>query len=350
MTKFTDFTLAVVQAAPVYFDREASTEKACQLIMEAGHKGADLVAFSETWLPGYPFFHTTSLWDQGCETYLANAVEIPSPTTGRLCNAAREAGVDVVIGMAELDSRTRGTAYCTLLFISREGQILGRHRKLKPSFGERAVWGEGDGVGLRVYERPFGRISGLNCWEHRMVLPGYALMAQGTHIHIAAWPFASSLDPVHGKGLLLSRTFAAQGACYVITSCALLRTDDVQEVYRDLAERRISEWRIGDSQGGCQVINPRGDVIAQAPVGEETILTASVSLKAVLRSKAYIDVGGHYSRPDILQLLINRRPLKRVVEASSNHQNMFSIGVDSTSYDSPEVNIDQDELSSEGDF
>jgi hypothetical protein len=129
-----------------------------------------------------------------------------------------------------------------------------------------------------------------------------------------------------------------------------LRSDDVQEAYRDLAERRISEWRIGDSQGGCQIINPRGDVIAQAPVGEETVLTASVSLKAVLRSKAYIDVGGHYSRPDVLQLLINRRPLERVVEVSSNHQNSFSIGVDSTSYDFPEVNEHKNEISSEGDF
>jgi predicted amidohydrolase len=111
MTTFTDFTLAVVQAAPVYFDREASTEKACHLILQSGQKGADLIAFGETWLPGYPFFHTTSLWDKGCETYLANAVTIPSPTTDRISQAAQEAEVDVVIGMAELDPRTRGTTY-----------------------------------------------------------------------------------------------------------------------------------------------------------------------------------------------------------------------------------------------
>ena len=323
MTNYPEFTLAAIQAAPVYFDKEASTEKACQLIMEAGQKGADLVAFGETWLPGYPFFHTTSLWDQGCVTYLANAVEIPSPTTDRLCTAAQEAGVDVAIGIAELDSRTRGTVYCTLLFIDREGQILGRHRKLKPSFGERAVWGEGDGIGLRVYERSYGRVSGLNCWEHRMLLPGYALMAQGTQIHVAAWPFA-----VHGKSLLLSRAFAAQGACYVIAPCALLRPDDVQEAYRDLARKRISEWKIG-AQGGCQIIDPKGDVIAQAPVGEETVLTASVTLEAVLQSKAYIDVGGHYSRPDVLQLLINRRPLERVVVSDAN----ASLGVNQSAGD-----------------
>lgn len=317
MSDLPEFTLAAIQAAPVYFDREASTEKACQLIREAGQKGADLVAFSETWLPGYPFFHSSKLIDQGRVTYLSNAVEIPSPTTDRLCNAAYKAGVDVAIGVAELDSRTRGSVYCTLLFIGREGHILGRHRKLKPSMGERVVWGEGDGVGLIVYERPYGRISGLNCWEHRMLLPGYTLMALGTQIHIATWPFTSSLDPANGKGLLLSRAFAAQGGCYVIATCALLRPDDVQGTYRDLAISRITEW-IGDTQGGSCIIAPNGDVIAHTEVGEEAILTATVSLEPVLSSKGVIDVGGHYSRPDVFQLYVNRRPFERVTVSDAN--------------------------------
>lgn len=316
MTSSTEFTLAAVQAAPVYFDREASTEKACQLIIQAGEKGADLAAFGETWLPGYPFFHGSPLLNQGRVTYLANAVEIPSPTTDRLCEAAKKGNVDVAIGIAEIDPITRGTVYCTLLFIGRDGEILGRHRKLKPTGAERTVWGEGDGVGLTVYERPYGSISGLNCWEHRMLLPGYALMALGTQIHVATWPFTASLDPTRGKGLLLSRAFAAQGGCYVIATCALLRPDDVQGPYRDLATRRISEW-IGDRQGSCRIIDPRGDVIAEAVAGEETMLTAPVSLEAVRRAKALIDVGGHYSRPDVLQLHINRRPLARLVESDS---------------------------------
>jgi nitrilase len=260
----------------------------------------------------YPFFHSSALANQGRVTYLSNAVEIPSPTTVRLCKAAKKANVDVAIGVAELDSRTSGTVYCTLIFISKDGEILGRHRKLKPSGAERTVWGEGDGVGLKVYERPYGRISGLNCWEHRMMLPGYALMSLGTQIHVATWPFSWHLDPDLNTAPFLSQVFAIQGGCYVIATSALLRPEDVQEAYRELAISQIDEW-IRAKKGGCRIIAPNGEVIAQAAVGEETILTASVSLEAVLMAKTDCDVGGHYSRPDVLQLHVNRRPLERVV-------------------------------------
>ena len=148
MVEYSKFKLGAIQAAPVYFDAEASAEKACKLILQAGSQGLSLVAFGETWLPGYPFF----VWGQypgllGAE-YLANAVKIPSPITDKLCEAARQANVDVVMGIAELDAKTQGTVYCTLLFISNEGVILGRHRKIKPTFRERTAWGEGDGSSL----------------------------------------------------------------------------------------------------------------------------------------------------------------------------------------------------------
>jgi predicted amidohydrolase len=305
VSKFTDFTLAAVQAAPVYFDREASTDKACRLIEEAGVQGASLAAFGETWLPGYPFFVWTSkfdeaFWEASAE-YVACAVEIPGPTTDRLCAAAKKAGVDVVIGVVERDRRTRGTVYCTLLFIGNDGSLLGRHRKLKPTHRERTLWGEGDGSGLTVYERPYGRVSGLNCWEHNMLLPGYSLMCQGTQIHVAAWPGSESGAPpppksVWGRQLLLSRAFASQAGAYVILAGGLCDAGAVPERYRP--------WVYTNTGDSC-IIDPRGEVIA-GPAEGETILVAEGSTEHVYAAKSACDVGGHYSRPDVFRVYVNR--------------------------------------------
>ena len=312
-TKYPEFTLAAVQAEPIPFDIDASTDKACRLIEAAAEQHATLAAFGETWLPGYPFFAhqaASPLWWQAAAEYLASAVEIPSPTTDRLCAAARRAGIDVVIGIVERDQRTKATVYCTLLFIGREGVILGRHRKLKPSYAERTIWGEGDAVGLKVHERLYGRISGLNCWEHNMVLPGYALMAQGTQIHVAAWAGreVSSAPPAPvsawARQLLLSRAFASQGGCYVIAAGGLRVREHLPERYRDLCRF--------DNTGDSYIIDPRGEVIA-GPATGEMILTARGSLEAVYAAKAACDVGGHYSRPDIFQLQMNGLPLERLV-------------------------------------
>ncbi len=313
MTTFPEVTLAAIQASPVLLDRDASTDKACQLIEEAAAKGATIAAFGETWVSGYPFFVSaprTPLWWKAAAEYLANAVLIPSPTTDRLCDAARRAGIDVVIGVAELDPQTHGTVYCTLLFIGREGRILGRHRKLKPTHFERTVWGEGDTTGLKVYERAYARISGLNCWEHQMMLPGYALAAQGTQIHIAAWPGSENgARPapvsVWSRQLLLSRAFASQAGAYVIAAAGLCQKGDIPERYAELGERQ----KTGDSY----IIDPRGEIIA-GPAEGETILLAEGSMEAVMAAKVGVDIGGHYARPDQLQLHIDGRPLKRLIE------------------------------------
>ncbi|MEY2443810.1 MAG: nitrilase, partial [Ilumatobacteraceae bacterium] len=229
------FRLAAIQAAPVLLDRQASTDKACDMIAKAGEMGATMAAFGETWLPGYPrWVHARIPYHQRRQLngrYLAAAVTIPGPETDQLCAAARAAGTDVVIGVAELDETSNGTVYCTLLFISAEGEILGKHRKMKPTDGERTAWGEGDASGLRPYRRPYASISGLNCWEHNMVLPGYALMAQGTQVHVAAFP-GHETEPVSmssTRQLLLARAFASQAAAYVVLVGGLMHPDDIAD-------------------------------------------------------------------------------------------------------------------------
>ena len=317
MSTSTEFTLAAIQAAPVFYDRDASTEKACRLIEDAASLGATIAAFGEVWLPGYPGYVGNIRHPRANErivAYLANAVEVPSLTTDKLCEAARRAGIDVVIGIVEREARTSGTVYCTLLFISREGTILGKHRKLKPTLGERMAWGEGDGSGLRVYERPYARISGLNCWEHKMVLPAYALMEQGTQIHIAAWPGGNP----RAMQDVLSRAFAAQGACYVICAAGLDRPEDHDEPYRELS---------GNWTGQSCIIDPWGNLLA-GPIEGESIITAKGSLEDIYLAKSWCDVGGHYSRPDVFQLRVNRQTHQRVVRMDSANQPWSTAPID----------------------
>lgn len=314
-TTFPEFTLAAIQAAPVLLDRDASTDKACRLIEEAADLGATIAAFGETWLPGYPFFTHAApspLWWKAAAAYLASSIIIPSPTTDRLCETARRCGVDVVIGVVERDPNTHGSTYCTLLFIGREGKILGRHRKLKPTHNERSIWGEGDTVGLMAHERPYARISGLNCWEHQMMLPSYALAAQGTQIHIAAWPGRESDAPeepvsVWTRQLLLSRAFASQTGSYVIAVGGVRHQEDIPKDFDALCNREFT----GDSY----IIDPRGEIIA-GPAEGETILIAKGSLEAVMAAKVGVDIAGHYSRPDQLQLHVDGQPLERIRRTS----------------------------------
>ncbi len=318
------FKMAAIQAAPVLFDKAASTQKACDLIRAAGAEGADIVAFGETWLPGYPFWvegQITDLTWEASAAYLENAIRIPGPETDALCAAAQGAGVDVVIGTAEADPHTEGTAYCTALTIGREGVILSRHRKLKPTHAERIIWGDGDGAGLRTVSRPYGRISALNCWEHQMMLPGYALVAQGTQVHAALWP-GWEKKPGPGEYCwarqhLLSRAFASQACAYVICAAGLRFEKDIPERWRPLG--------VWEHTGQSAIIDPRGEIIAEADT-EETILMAEGSLDAVRAAKAACDIAGHYSRPDVFDFAVDRRPAPQ--RASLITSDEFQLGED----------------------
>lgn len=297
--------VAIAQAASCFFDKTAGTEKAERLIEEAGRGGAELVAFGETWLPGYPFFvdsGLSELWWEAAAAYLKNAILIPGPETEALCAAAARAGVDVVIGAAELEPATRGSCYASLVFIGREGEVLGRHRKIKPTHHERSVWADGDAKGLKVYERGYGRLGGLNCWEHNILLPGFALIAQGVQIHVSAWPGrepdTAPSEPVWARQVLLSRAFASQAGAYVLAAAGLRRLEDVPERWRPLFPF--------EGNGRSVIIDPRGEVIA-GPAEGETLLYADLDLDLVFKAKSACDPAGHYSRPDLFEVRLEGR-------------------------------------------
>lgn len=297
------FRMAAAQAASVLFDKGASTEKACRLIAEAAKGGADIVAFGETWLPGYPFWVEGGVQDLTWEAsadYLENAILIGGPETDALCAATREGGLDVVIGIAEKDPHSEGAAYCTALTIGREGEILGRHRKLKPTHAERLIWGDGDAAGLKAHRRDYGKISALNCWEHQMMLPGYALAAQGTQIHAALWPGWEKIprkeEYCWARQHLLSRAFASQAAAYVICAAGIRLEKHIPERWKPLG--------VWEHTGQSVIIDPRGEIIAGPAEGEE-IIYAEGSLDIVRAAKAACDIAGHYSRPDIFRLAVD---------------------------------------------
>ena len=222
------FTAAAVQAAPVFLDRDATVDKACDLIDEAGRNGAQLIVLPETWIPGYPFWHTTPDVFSG-ETFAElwkNSVEIPSPSTNQLGQAAKRAGAYVVVGINERDTVTRGTLYNTLLYLAPTGEVMHRHRKLMPTFTERTIWGFGDGSDLDVLETPLGRLGGLICWEHEMTLAKYALYAQGEQVHCAVWPAYSSQNNHIDFG---TRQYAFEGACFVVSSCGVVTPGSMPE-------------------------------------------------------------------------------------------------------------------------
>jgi nitrilase len=301
--------VAVVQAAPVLFDCPASVEKACLLVDEAASQGAQLILFPEAFIPAYPRglgFGTLvgSRSPAGRRTwhrYWANAIDVPGPETEALGAAARQVQAYLVVGVIERDSQfSAGTLYCTLLYFGPAGQLLGKHRKLKPTGAERLIWGEGDGSTLTVLPTEVGRIGGLICWENYMPLARMALYGKGVDIYLA--PTADARDTWQAT----LRHIACEGRCFVL-GCNQYVTKDMYpadlEGLGDLADLPQVLCR-----GGSAIVSPLGDEIAGPLYGQEGTLYADLDLAEVTRSRFDLDVVGHYARPDVFQLTVNERP------------------------------------------
>ena len=301
------FKVAVVQYPPVTLHRDLTIDRGVSLLEEAARHGARLVSFPETWLPGYPEW----LWRlrPGSDYQLTseihgrlveNSVDLAAGDLKVLQAAARRLKVVVSIGIHERDGQfSRGTLYNTAVLIGTDGSILNRHRKLVPTNPERMIWGQGDASGLRVVETPSGRVGGLICWENYMPLPRFALYAQGCDIYIApTW--------AAGETWLASmRHIAAEGRCWVLGNGTAMRGKDIPADFPHRAQifPDLESWY---NPGDSVIVSPQGTIVAGPLHEKHGILYADCDPAAAVAGKRTLDVAGHYGRPDIFTLEVDR--------------------------------------------
>jgi nitrilase len=315
--KISSAKVAVVQAAPVLFNWEATVEKACLLTAEAATQNAKLILFPEAFIPAYPRglsfgIVVGSRSPEGRRTwqrYWENSIEVPGPATEALGAAVQQADAYLAIGVIERDSQSSGgTLYCTLLYFSPDGRLMGKHRKLKPTAGERYIWGEGDGSTLPAFKTALGKIGGLICWENYMPLARMTMYSKGVEIYLA--PTADARDTWQST----LRHIACEGRCFVL-GCNQFVTKDMYPSDLDGVEELASQPEIL-CRGGSAIISPLGEVLAGPLFNQEGILFADLDLGEVARGKLDFDVVGHYARPDVFQLIVDERPKLSVMRKS----------------------------------
>ncbi|HVJ97942.1 MAG TPA: carbon-nitrogen hydrolase family protein [Acidimicrobiia bacterium] len=292
-------TIAAVQASPVFLDREATIDKVGILTKEAAARGAALVVFPEAFVPAYPdWVWRTTPWadNEWYARFADQSVEIPSPACDALGAVAADTGTYLAVGVNERDG---GTIYNTLLYFGPDGALLGKHRKLIPTGGERLVWGQGDGSTLSVFDTPFGRIGGLICWENYMPLARAAMYQQHVDIYLA--PTWDNSD----VWVSSMRHIAKEGGCYVVGVNSCIRGSDVPADIpgRDDLYGGDDDWA---SRGNTVIVDPSGTVAAGPLVEQAGIIYADVDLAKVQKARRQLDVVGHYARPDVFQLNVNR--------------------------------------------
>lgn len=302
------FKAAVVQAAPVVFDRERTLRKADSLAREAARKGARLVLFPEAFVSAYPrgldFGAVVGARsDAGREDfrrYWESSVDVPGPAVDALGRTARKNRIHLVMGVVERD---RGTLYCSVLFFASDGAFLGKHRKIMPTASERLVWGFGDGSTMPVFDTPFGKLGAVICWENYLPLMRAAMYAKGIEIYCA--PTADGRD----SWIASMRHIAVEGRCFVLSCNQFNRRRDFPSNYRS---------PYGDdpdaiiTRGGSCIIDPFGNFLAGPNMEGEAILIAEIDRAQIIRGKYDLDVVGHYARPDIFELHVDERPKQPV--------------------------------------
>lgn len=295
--------VASAQLTPVFLDKEKTVEKACNAIIEAGAKDAKLIVFPEAFIAGYPDWVWLIPNSKGAalnELYVKlvdNAVSVPEEATNKFCLAAKQAGINVVMGMHERNTETSGTSlFNSLLFINDEGKIIGKHRKLIPTGGERLIWAQGDGSTLKSYDTSAGKLAGLICWENYMPLARNAIYASGAQI-LAAPTWDKSPNWLQSM-----QHNAREGGLFIVSTCMAIRLEDIPNEYN--FKGLYPEGREWINTGNSCIINPKGQVIAGPLQAEEGILYADIDMDMITEAKRMFDVVGHYSRPDVFNFSI----------------------------------------------
>ncbi|KAL5334413.1 nitrilase [Aspergillus crustosus] len=307
--------VAAVQAEPEWNNLQKAVDKTIRLIKEAGENGTDVMGFPEVWIPGYPwsiFAQSVIKNAEFMDEYFRNSLERESDEMDRIRAAVRDAGIFVVLGYSE---RHRGSLYIAQSFIDEHGEIVHHRRKIKPTHVERAYWGDGQGDSLKtVVPSTFGRIGGLNCWEHSQPLLRYYEYEQDVDIHIASWPSLFA-DPAELQNHITStmcgrwtQVLSMEGACFSVLCSQVISAENRER-------NKVGDWEFVKTPGGgfSMIYGPAGEELVEKPgEGEEVILYADVDLRKKWQAKQNLDVVGHYSRPDQLSLRVNAHPSRPV--------------------------------------
>ena len=307
----TDATLkvALAQIAPIWLQRGATTAKIVEWIGAAAAEDCSLVVFGEALLPGYPFWvertdgarFESKVQKELFAHYAEQAIVIERGDLGTICAAAKEHSIAVYLGTIERAADRGGhSLYCSMVYIDASGEIGSVHRKLMPTYEERLVWASGDGHGLRTHELGPFTVGGLNCWENWLPLPRAALYAQGEDLHVAIWPGSRRNTED------ITRFIAKESRSYVVSVSGLMRKEDISadlphaDLLRESADALMAD-------GGSCVASPTGEWLLEPDTGSESLRVAELDHRIVLQERQNMDVTGHYSRPDVTRLIVNRK-------------------------------------------